>query len=747
MNKTAILLLKIACGIVLSCFALILGATLLVNQNSFQNKVLKLATDMMEEELQTHVAIDRIDISLFNGNIGLYGVDIEDQQQRKMFTMKRLDTSVALLPLLNKRIVIDKLEIEELNALLIKEPGQEANYQFIIDAFKKDKTEQKAQKAKEPKTQEMEFDISGVKLNDIKVTYNKAVFALTAAEVGKGKDGMQVVKISKISGGGQLPSKTGDKEFQVRLDGLVASIALLKKGEKGRLPGIPVDVSSIQLNDVTASYGNQSFHLGSIDYKGSDMAHDVIIDDVKTKFTSKSKKGDVDNTVDLYRLTAHYSDKSKTIDIDSLRFKTDNGQPRKNTGKPNGGFFDTGHLDVVAHMNWDINYIGKDTLNATLKHATLNDSITGIDIRELKMQVAANKRRIHLSEVMVKQPATVLNIDSAQFTLPNKKEGIPLSYSTSQIAGTVVLKDISRPFAPVLKGFTIPLHLSTRMSGTDDSMSFKDVRVHTTDKRLTIYADGGITDLKDKLKMEVRFNVSQMKAIGDIKEKIINQFTVKKLMMKQLKLLGDITFQGDFGVLWKKEEFRGNLGSAGGKLNLYFALDENNKYVNGRVHTTNFQLGKIMDMSSIGGVDCDADFKIDISKPRTAQMRKKKGGKLPIGEVKAKVQDCSFKGIHVRNISVNIISDGALATGDLLQHGNHRDLSCKFSFTNTDEMQKMKITDPGIKFHKMSAEDKEAKAARKLQKQQEKAARKKEKEKKAKEDAAKGKKKKKFLFF
>ena len=138
-------------------------------------------------------------------------------------------------------------------------------------------------------------------------------------------------------------------------------------------------------------------------------------------------------------------------------------------------------------------------------------------------------------------------------------------------------------------------------------------------------------------------------------------------------------------------------------------------------------------------------------------MRRQKGGKLPIGKVSALVDDCSYGGIHVRHISATINSDGAVASGDIRQHGNYRDLYCSFSFTNTDEMNKMKITHPGIKFHKMSDEDRKAKEARKQQKKLEKqkakearkaekaAAKEAKKAQKEKEEKEGKKKKKKFL--
>jgi hypothetical protein len=72
-------------------------------------------------------------------------------------------------------------------------------------------------------------------------------------------------------------------------------------------------------------------------------------------------------------------------------------------------------------------------------------------------------------------------------------------------------------------------------------------------------------------------------------------------------------------------------------------------------------------------------------------MRKQKGGKLPIGHVKADIRKVGYRMIHMKNIVANIESDGAIADGDVTLKGSLTNLVVQFSFTNTEEMHKMKI--------------------------------------------------------
>jgi hypothetical protein len=368
----------------------------------------------------------------------------------------------------------------------------------------------------------------------------------------------------------------------------------------------------------------------------------------------------------------------------------------------------------------EINATDKDTIRAELNHLEARDSISGIDIRDISTKIKMAGKQLWLSDVNIQQMQTTLHIDSAHIYLPNKKDSTMLSYNTGRITGTAYLKDISRAFAPVLSRFTLPLNLSLTMSGTDNTMSFKDVKVNTADKRLTIAATGNIKELKSKENMNITFNVSRMYARSGIKEKIISMFPVKRMMMKQLHNLGNISYTGSFRIIRKEERFWGRLNTAAGSLQFLFWLDERNKYVVGNAKSDNLDFGKVMELKNLGKISASAEFKIDISKPRTAVMRRQKGGKLPIGNIKATVVDCSYKGIHVRNLDATVNSDGAVATGDIKQHGNYRDIRCSYSFTNTDEMHKLKVSDFGLKFHKISAEDKQAKRERKEQKRKEK---------------------------
>ena len=657
MKKSVVLTLKVVVGL-LAAIVLLLGiAFAAFHTSAVQDRLVQKATELLSDYLQTTVHIEKASVSIIDQGVRLYGVEIDDRQQRRMFQMRELGVDLKLLPLLHKEVNISQAKIRGLEARLYKPASDSdsvANYQFVIDAFKSKKQPQvdsvavDTTQAKKP----MVIDVKKLALEDIKVSYNDTTHAeLSSLRYKKSKKNLQTVELRELT----------------------------------------------------------------------------------TAFVQHTKKGDVDVRFRLGLLDAVDDAGRRMLTIDDLCYHTDNHKPRKNANKPKRGAFDVGHFDMIAHMLVSLDSIGKDTLVATISDGKILDRNSGLNINDLQLKVNANKRTAHLGDVVIKLAHTTLNIASADIQLPSKKERRPLSYSAPQIRGRVLLKDIARPFAPVLSKFSIPLNLQTQMSGNDNEMRFRNVVVNTSDRKLNIAASGRISNLKNKYALRVHFDVQKMTTDGAYAEHVINQFPVKKFMMKQLNNLGTIYYTGDFSVLYKKETFQGLLSTAAGRLNVNINLDELNKYVYGTARTDSFMLGKVMEMPDLGMIACKANFKFDISKPRTAKMRQQKGGKLPIGQVDAEVYEAKYKKVKVRNVVADMKSDGAVAEGNITMKGGRIDVLCGFSFTNTNEMRKTKIK-PGIRFHKLSEERKAEKAEEKAAKRAEKEER---KQQKAQDKAAK----------
>ena len=568
-KKTYLRILKIICGIIFSVLLLLFVATVVLNTPSFQNKMLKPVTRLLCEKLNTNVHIDSVSINLVNQYIHLYGIELEDHQQRKFLQLDTLSTSIRLWSLLSNEVRLSGTKVAGLQAQLYKDSlHTPANYQFLIDAFK----------SKPKKGKKFSFGMTRGTLSRVQIHY-------------------------------QTKEKPYDHDLQISF----------------------------------LEYRNKQGH--------------------------------------------HH------VNIQGLVYQNDNHKPLRRAGKPKRGYFDEGHLNVLANMQWRIDQLTNESLRAELVSANILDRTSNLDVKSLTLRATVNKQQIHLRNVNIQLPNTQLTFSEGLLLFH------PLRYQTTTISGTTLLKDIAHPFAPVLSQFTIPLRLSVKLSGNAGTMNFKNVNVSTVDHKLTINAEGNVLKLNQKRALSVNFRVNPMRARGNIKQRIIEQFPVKKYLMRQLATLGTITYRGNFHVRWHQEAFEGTLGTQVGNLRFTLNLNEDTKYLNGTVQTDSIMLDKLFTMPQLGKAACKASFTFDYSKKRTALIRKKLGGKLPIGTVRAEVPEAKYKFLKIKNVFADIHSNGTIAQGNLSVRGKALDLLCDFSFTNTDSIQKMKIK-PSVKFHK-----------------------------------------------
>ena len=594
---------------------LLLATVIICNSSYVQNKIIGLATDAIKKELNAEVQIGSIGVNLLGQRASINDVVLKDQQNRDMLRVKEIWGNLRLLPLLRGRIVLKEFSVSDVDVLVVQPEEGPANYQFILDATKKDKNKKKK------KSTAFQLDLRHALLKHLNVKYN-------------------------------------DEQFQLE----------------------------------QAIY---SFWRGK---------HKLTVHHLQTDVTKQMKKDTIDWHFDTGMVTATMDeDGKKHVDIKGLKVISDNQKPRRNTNRPHRGAYDRGHLDITADLGIDILHYGKDTLSARLARCCISDTLTGIDFNDVTTDIAVSGKRVHLSDLIIHQASTEINVPAGDVMLPDKKKGTSLQYRADSITARVMLKDISQPFAPVLRKFSIPLNLRVSLRGTNKGMTFRGIHVNTDDQKFVVNATGIMRNLDKGRDFALHFDVHDMVAKPGIKDKIINQFTVKKYMMYQVYALGVIKYHGSFDILWRKEQFRGVLNTEKGDINFDFQLDGNTHYLTGNVNTEMLKLGELFELKRIGDIDCSASFTIDYSKQRTAEIRKEKGGKLPIGKVTADIRKVEYRKLPLKNIIANIDSDGAVAEGNVTLKGSLTDLMVEFSFTNTTEMQDMKVK-PRLRFRNMFAD-------------------------------------------
>ena len=234
--------------IVVVLVVVLLGiAALLLNTQSVQDDLAQYATEQLELKLGTRVKIGHASVKVFTQKVSLEGLEVEDQQHRKMLELGRLLVDVDLLKLISRELEVEEVLLDDVKARLYKPKDGPANYQFLIDAFKKDPKKQKPKTEQKDSTQKapMALAINLVSIKNIELTFNDT--NQVSLESAKYED----TWLSKPSG--KLKNLKGQWGF------------VKKKGP------------------VTAT-----FAIGSIEYKGEKTIHHLNLDQVH--FTTNNHK-------------------------------------------------------------------------------------------------------------------------------------------------------------------------------------------------------------------------------------------------------------------------------------------------------------------------------------------------------------------------------------------------------------------------------------------------------------------------
>ena len=651
------ILLKCVLGIVLTIVLLVGGLYIALSTEWGQQKLYEYTFDALQKTLDTRLVVKEVEADIIRGRIMLHGVELDDKDGVTMLQVDSVGTQLGLGGIFNREIYVNKLFLKGARMVLYKKtPKSAPNYQFVLDAFKK-KSMQKKKTPKKPKKEPF-FHIAG-NMTTLYVGRTCLKWDILSAP-RKGKDTIDVNHLDI-------------QDFGVRVTGKMAD-------EK---------VADLALNDlyVIERKSGMTFSLNRVEFRAMlDRSLDLIISGLKFKYQDKR--------VTMRKL--HIEQRKASLDftkpfalkIDSITFKNDNHKPRKNTGKPNRGWFDQGHLDMVVSMDATVNYLSKDSLYAQITHLEMLDKPSDLDIRHFSTFINRSGKRISATNIFIAMKRTRVRINKVDIDVPG------VQVYDFPLEADVYLQDLAKPFATPLSHFTTPLKLRVICGGTIDRYLFKNIDITTNDNRLHITGEGDLCDVTKKRDLTLHFWDLKMTAVNGIKEQIVNHFSkkVNLKMTKQMKALGDVEYTGKVGIFFRRQDISGTLFTKYGNLNFDFTLDGNTRHMTGTMSTDTLDLGSIMNTKKLYIARTRAIYDFDITSKRKAKaLGIKRKGRLPIGSLKANVGFGSYGSFKVKNLTANMESDGREAKGHIDLPGNVVNIDVDFSYIQTDIEQGLRI--------------------------------------------------------
>lgn len=665
-------------GVVGVLLLLSVAVALFVGSEWGQKKLKDFALDKLQTTLKTKVQLDSVSIGILNPSLEIYGFRIDDLAGEKLLVADTLKAKFDVWGLLSNRLEVDGASARGVNVNVYKvRSDSAANYQFLVDNVSSNKPKSDGGK-------KLDVKIETVKLENATVSYQvrdsthlnaKAYIDWASANVAD-----TTLKVEKLS--------ASYNDYVASVENIEADWAKKKAN----------------IEDLAFSYRGMSVAVGEV--SGCYISQELELKDVK--FAQKGK------SASLASLSLHTDGDMKHLKVTELRYKTDNGKPRRNKVNPRRGAFDAGHLDLVVNGDFKVLHLAPDSVSIVAEHVDLADKVAGFFVDPVTFSATTNMQTATVKNLHVVSHSTVVDIPSVRISLPVK--GQQFRFDGAHVSAKTILKDISVPFAPPLKNFTTPLTLTTLFSGEANKMWFNNVVVKTTDNSLCINAKGEINDFNKKLnggrKVHVLFHVTNMRSTDATKMKIIHHFIEeKKSLSGIMHAMGAIGYKGSLEVGHHYQTFRGTLSTELGSVTTDFTMHSDTKWLEGKAHTENFHVGKLVKKEGLGTVALSAEFKFDISSKKSAAQLGRKHGPLPMGSATGHVEKIDYRvetkvlGIKVgkdltfKNVDCKLDCDGHKANGLIEMKHSHVDVSVDFSFTDTKfSKENLKYT-PHIKIH------------------------------------------------
>lgn len=406
-----------------------------------------------------------------------------------------------------------------------------------------------------------------------------------------------------------------------------------------------------------------------------------VIDAFKKKDANKKKRDKKAPAVEL------------VVDVNEVRLRNVRARwdvrhkVRKNLINPKRGAFDANHVDVVLNMKAKVTQTDRNTYDVCIKDMNARDVASGLVLDRLRTEARITKESINVGRVQLTMKDSEVRMEP--FTIDLKKKRIDTPFT---LRAKVLLKDIAQPFAPVLQNFTTPLLLTTQVSGPLRCLNVKDIDIRTPDNRLHLTAQGWLDGLFEKKeKLNLQFRDIDMTATHNVKEQIVMHFAKKMRlkMIRQMKAVGDIAFHGSVDVKYKREIIGGKLTTQYGYLTTRFTIDDKRHYMTGYLTTPSMDMGKLMNIPNLGPVKCRVDFDFNISKKTPRPATALPNGRLPMGKLRAQVYDAHYNTLNIKQVNLDLESDGSTASGILWIPGKLRNMSVKVNYVQTDNEQKV----------------------------------------------------------
>lgn len=324
-------------------------------------------------------------------------------------------------------------------------------------------------------------------------------------------------------------------------------------------------------------------------------------------------------------------------------------------------YFDANHIEVKdLNAKLSLKSLTADSLNIQVKKLSLKEK-SGLEISNLVLRVLTQGKNIAVKGFRLDMPSSYLELDKCQIDLTqatNKTDILENAVLYCAIAPSFISpKDISA-LVPALEHFSDLITLQGNIAGTIDEIK-TDISINYGEE-MKIVASAELLDIRHSDKAYILGSVDNLTITKNGLERLINNFSKNKSTLpKQIANLGTISFQGDVSGYLKQLTAFGSFETQRGiiKTDILFGLNPSpsvESYIHGKVYTSGFDLGGMLDDTNFD----KTSFTLDIDIQNGKYGNKK-------GYAKGNILDFGYKGYVYNNVTLDVNLNDHIIDGRL----------------------------------------------------------------------------------
>ncbi|MCT3648870.1 translocation/assembly module TamB domain-containing protein [Elizabethkingia anophelis] len=609
---------------------LILSLRLPVVQNFIKDRLVV----YLENKIKTKVSLEKVYVA-FPNNLKLQNLYLKGQDVDTLLAVRKLDVGLNMMKLMSSTADITSVDLEGVNANVVRNPEGKFNFDYIINAFATNDKEESSSKPFIISLNKIKLKDIGVTFkdqqskNDIKLYFNSFDTRVKTFDLQKNNyavgdinlDGLKlklkqdlVAEVSEKVGK-KVDSLNKQQPMKIGLQGIKLTNFNIDYGDENTKTFAKVLFKELSTKVNQLDLENSAYNIDKVLLAGADIRADLYL---------PAKKEDPKK---VQKISAGSGkEKAMKVLLGNLNFNDVKVVYNNTAVVPSKQGMDYNHLNF-SRMNIDIRNFKMENneFAGTVKSAEIKES-KGLDIQRLTTNFTYGSKEAYLKNLYLQTPETILRdevvigYDSVeQLTANPGAIKVSASIRDSKVGFSDILNLVPtlRNTVPFNKYPNAVLLVNANAKGSVNDLVIQNLKLSGIDQ-LKVAASGRVKNAMNPDQLYYDLKIGELSS----SDKTIYNLVPKNTIPSNISLPSFFSVKGIAKGTTKNVNTNLNLTSAFGNAEIIAQVDMRRKNhelydVNANLH--NLQIGKIIQNKEVGAITAKIAAKGEGFDPKSAK--------------------------------------------------------------------------------------------------------------------------------